>query len=71
MQPYGANNQTSTHTSDRYLTVEDGAMKSSENPNMTILTGKGLNVTGVKAKHLRDTELDEHVETFGDESFSI
>lgn len=48
-------------------------MKSGENNNadMSVLTGKGLNVTGIKAKNLKGTEVEENLETFGDESFSL
>ena len=47
-------------------------MKSGENNNdMSVLTGKGLNVTGVKAKNLKGTEVEENLETFGEESFSL
>lgn len=47
-------------------------MKSQDDNNMTIITGKGLNITGVKAKKsLKNTELEDNLETHGDESFSI
>ena len=53
------------------MTVEDGPMKSGENnADMTIMTNN-LNVTGVKAKNLKGTEIEENLETFGDESFSL
>ena len=46
-------------------------MKSGENnADMTIMTNN-LNVTGVKAKNLKGTEIEENLETFGDESFSL
>ena len=65
---YGADHDDN-HQSGRYLGADDVALKSHD---MTVITGKGLNVTGVKAKHLKNTtEMEEPMDTHGDESFSL